>query len=162
GDARSPQRRSYPRISACSATLCDLRVEAVTPRPRYRRAIRLPPAATSAAGARGARHRRERTDLRLALRIRQVAELGAHAAGDCGRLASGLEAGEVRPIAPRERTAQPDTGLDRGVVHDVDRALVVGRALAESREVAEVAARGEHRRDARHFRDLVGVLQPFE
>ena len=42
---------------------------------------------------------------------------------------------------PHSRTPR----LDRRVVHDVDRALVVGRALAVAGEVAEVAARGEDR-----------------
>ena len=45
---------------------------------------------------------------------------------------------------------------------DVDRALVVGIALAETGEVAQVAAGREHGADARHLRDRLGVLQPFE
>src|SRR5262249_57328454 len=93
---------------------------------------------------------------------RQRTELGGHAARDGGQLAGGLEAGEVRPIAPRERAAQPHTRLDRRVMDDVDRALVVGRALLKARKVAEVAACGEDRRDAGYLRDLVGVLEPLE
>ena len=61
-------------------------------------------------------------------------------------------------IGPHSRTP----ALQRRVVDDVDGALVVGRALAVPREVAEVAAGGEERRHARHLGDGVGVLQPLE
>src|SRR5262245_31240451 len=86
------------------------------------------------------RLRRERPGLGLGWRVGQRAELRGHAARDRGGLAAGLEAGEVRAVAPGERAAQPDAGLERGVVHDVDRPLVVGRALTEAGEVAEIAA----------------------
>src|SRR5438445_2049989 len=108
------------------------------------------------------RHRGVRTDLGLALRVGERSKLGRDAARDCGGFAASLEAGEVRPIAPRERTAQPHLRLDRRVVDDVDRALVVGRALAVAREVAEIAARREHGGDAGNFRNLVGVLEALQ
>ena len=71
------------------------------------------------------------------------AEFRRHASSNRRRFAARLEAGEVRAIAPRERPAQPNAGFDRRIMHDVDRALVVGRALPETREVAEIAARRE-------------------
>ena len=52
--------------------------------------------------------------------------------------------------------------LSRRVVDDVDRALVVRRALTEAGEVAEIAAGGEYRVDAGHLRDLVRILQSVE
>src|SRR5262249_9676841 len=85
------------------------------------------PMATSSRHAR----RRERSDLRLGLRVRQRAKLRGHTAGNCCDLATGLEACEVRSIAPRQRSTQTDARLDRAVVHDIDRAFVVGRALPE-------------------------------
>src|SRR5438128_2548799 len=99
--------------------------------------------------------RGERPDFGLALRIVQVAQLSACAARDLRHLVAGLEAGEIRAVLPGEGAAQLRAGLDRGIVHDVDGALVVGRALCKARKIAEVAARGEHRRDAGHLGDLV-------
>src|SRR5712691_7859810 len=49
----------------------------------------------------------ERPDFRLRLRIGQIAQLGFHAARNGGGFASALEAGEVRPVFPGERAAQP-------------------------------------------------------
>ena len=81
--------------------------------------------------SRGARNvsaacqRRESTvRLRGRLRVRERSEFGG---GARAMAAVSLPAWkqEVRSIAPRERTAETDTGLDRGVVHDVDRAFVV-------------------------------------
>src|SRR5262245_14633950 len=79
------------------------------------------------------------TDLRLALGVVEIAKFGAGAAGDLRHFVAGLEAGEVRPLAPGERTAELDAGLDGGVVHHVDGALVVGIALPIAGEIAEVA-----------------------
>src|SRR5262245_34309671 len=75
-----------------------------------------------------------RSDFRLALRVRQRPELRRDPARNRGRFTAGLEAREIGAIAPRKRTAQPDAGLDGRIVHDVDRALVVWRALAVARE----------------------------
>src|SRR5947209_10559407 len=107
------------------------------------------------------RPRSEWPYLRLGLRISQLTELSSHAARDRGRLAARLKTGEIRPVAPGKRPAQPDTGFERGIMDDVDRALVVGRPLAVPGKIAEVAARGEDRGHARDLGDLVGVLQPF-
>src|SRR5688572_15897759 len=82
--------------------------------------------------------RGERPDVGLRLGIREGTEFGGDTAGDRRRLTAGLEAGEVRPIAPRERTAQPFARLDRGVMDDVDRALVVRRSLSIPRKVAQI------------------------
>ena len=62
-------------------------------------------------GARG-----ERADRRFALCVRQWTELRGYAARDGRGLAARLEAREVRTIAPRERTAQADAGIDGGVL----------------------------------------------
>src|SRR5437867_12354162 len=105
---------------------------------------------------------RERPDFGLWLGVGERTELGSDAARDGRRFAARLEAGEVGPVAPREGTAQPHSGLDRGVVHDVDRAFVVGRSLAIAREVSEIAARREHGSDAWYLGDLVGVLEALE
>src|SRR5688572_3047385 len=105
---------------------------------------------------------RKRPYLGLSLRIRKVPKFRRHTAANRGRLAASLETREVRAIAPRERPAQANARLDRRVVHDVDRALVVRRALAIAGEVAEVAARRKARADAGHLRNLLGVLQTVE
>ena len=89
---------------------------------------------------------RVRPDRRLALGVGQRPELGGGTARDQRGLARVLEAGEVRPIAPGERPAQPHAGGQRGVVHDVDGPLVVGIALAIAGEVGQIAAGGEDRR----------------
>src|SRR5262245_12630122 len=75
----------------------------------------------------------KRASFRFGLCIGERSEFGGDAACNRGHLASGLEAGEVRSIAPRDRSAEADTGLEGRVVHDVDRALVVGRSLPEAR-----------------------------
>ena len=106
--------------------------------------------------------RNKRTHVGLALGIRQRSKLRGHATRDRRGLTPGLEAGEVGTIAPRNRATQTDARPERRVVDDVDGALVVGRALPEPGEVAEVAACRKQRRDTRHLRDLVGVLQTFE
>ena len=77
-------------------------------------------------------------------------------------LAAGLEAGEVRPVLPRQRSAQLLAGLDRGVMDDVDLPLVVGIALLVAGEIAEIAAGREDRMHARHLGDLVGVLESLQ
>ena len=68
-----------------------------------------------------------------------LANVPSSAAPPCDRrkLAARLETGEIRAIAPRQRTAQSDAGLDGGVVDDVDRPLVVRRSLRVAGEVAE-------------------------
>src|ERR1700730_6973487 len=81
-------------------------------------------------GYSGLRWPRKRPHLGLGLGIGEGAELRRNAAGDRRRFAAGLEAGEVRPVTPRDGTAQPNAGLDRGVMDDIDRALVVGGALS--------------------------------
>src|SRR5919106_3851290 len=104
----------------------------------------------------------KRSDFWLALRIRQRTKFRGGSARDrCGFVAC-LEAGEVGPVAPGQRTTQSHARLHRGVVNDVDRALVIGGSLLEARKVPEVAAGGEDRRDTRNLCDLVGVLQAFE
>src|SRR6266545_5404982 len=97
------------------------------------------------------RPRGKRTDHRLGLGIGEWTELVFDAARNRGGLAACLEAREVRAIAPRERSAQPHLGFDGGVVHDVDRALVVRRALPIAREIPEIAAGREDRRDSGHL-----------
>src|SRR5688572_23511756 len=82
-------------------------------------------------------------------------EFRSNTAGDRGRLAGGLEAAEVGPVAPGEGTAQPHARLHGRVVDDIDRALVVGRARSEAREVAEVSARRKERGHAWDLGDLV-------
>jgi hypothetical protein len=66
----------------------------------------------------------------LALGIPQWTEFCRYASGNGGRLASCLKAAEVRPIAPRKWTAQSDVRLDRSIMNNIDRALIVGCALA--------------------------------
>src|SRR5262245_8440080 len=105
---------------------------------------------------------RERPYFGLALRVRERPQFCRNTTRDRGGLAARLEAREVRTVAPRNRSAQTNTRLQRRVMDDVDRALVVGCALPEPGEVPEITARGKQRRYARHLRDLVGVLQPFE
>jgi hypothetical protein len=63
------------------------------------------------------------------LRILQRTEFGGHAARDGGRFTRILEAGEIGPVAPRERTAQPFSGGDGCVVHRINQAFVIGIAL---------------------------------
>src|SRR5262245_49004192 len=75
---------------------------------------------------------RIRADFRFPLRILEVAELGGHSSINSGHLRAGLKTCKVGPIPPGQRPAQPDTGLQRRVVDDVDGALVVGIALTES------------------------------
>src|SRR5438552_14579179 len=91
-----------------------------------------------------------RTDLDFAGRVPQLAELDAHTRRNGTGLLLSLEAREVRPLAPRERSAQALPRVDRGVVHRVDQTLVVGRALCVTREVAEVAGGREDRGHARN------------
>jgi len=73
---------------------------------------------------------RPRTRLDLAGRVPQLAKLDAHAGRDRAGLLLGLEAGEVRPLAPGERPAQTLAGVDRGVVDGVDQPFVVGEPCA--------------------------------
>src|SRR5438128_12057155 len=47
-------------------------------------------------------------------------------------------------------------------MHDVDRALVVGCALAVAAEIAKISTGREDGCDARDFGDLVSVLEAFE
>src|SRR4029453_2168943 len=105
---------------------------------------------------------RQWTDFNLSLRIGQRPELGGNASRDRRRFAGRLEAGEVRTIPPREGTAQPHAGFERRVVDDIDRALVVWRALAIAGEIAKISTRREHGRNAGHFGDLIRVLEAFE
>src|SRR5262245_32892760 len=72
------------------------------------------------------RFRHKWSDFRLALRVRQRAELGRYTAGNGSRLAAGLETCEVWTVAPRKGPAQFYACLDRGVMNDVDRPLIVG------------------------------------
>src|SRR5687767_1826247 len=74
----------------------------------------------------------KRADFRLSLCVVEVAELGPCAARDLRHLVAGLEAREIRTVPPGKRTAQLHPGLDRGVVDDVDRALIVRRARREA------------------------------
>src|SRR5436190_24299784 len=96
---------------------------------------------------------RERTDLRLSLAVRERPKFSSNTARDCGRFTAGLEAGEIGAVAPGEWSAQSHTGFDGGVMHDVDRALVVGRTLPIPGEVSEIAACREHGRDGGDFRN---------
>src|SRR5688572_18342767 len=90
----------------------------------------------------------EWSHFRLGLGVRERSQLRRNPARDRGQLAPRLETREVGPVAPGERTAEPHARFDRRVVDDVDRALVVGRALLKPRKVAEVPACGKERRDA--------------
>ena len=104
----------------------------------------------------------ERANLGFPLRVREWTELGCNAPGDRGSLAAGLEAREVRPIAPRQRAAQPHTGLECGVVNDVDRPLVIRRALPITREVTQIPTGCENGCYAWDLGDFVGVLEALE
>src|SRR6185312_6514188 len=106
--------------------------------------------------------RRVGTRLGLALCVLQISKLSRDTARDGSSLARILEAREVGTIAPRERTTEALPGRQRGVVDNVDEALVVGRALAIAREIAEVSAGGEDRIHARNCCDLPRVLRALD
>src|SRR5262249_49062768 len=99
---------------------------------------------------------------RLRLRISKRAEFGRHATRDCGHLASGLEAGEIRTITPRQRPAQPHACFESSVVNDVNRPLVVRCALPVAAKIAEISAGGEDCRHPGNLCDSIGVLQALE
>src|SRR5271168_1561041 len=80
----------------------------------------------------------ERPDFGFRLGVGVFAEFCLHAAGDRGHLVAGLEAGEIRSVAPSPRAAQLDSRLDGGVVDDVDLPLVIGVALPVAGEIAEI------------------------
>ena len=92
----------------------------------------------------------ERPRFHLSLRVSKVAEFRRDAPGDRRGFTSGLESTEIRTIAPRERPTQPDAGVDRRIVDDVDGPFVVGRALSVAAEVAQISARGEYPGHPRH------------
>src|SRR5438132_9143090 len=77
----------------------------------------------------------KRSDFGFPLRIGQIAEFNSRSARDLGHLVARLEAGEVRPFPPSERAAELLAGLDRGVMDDVDRALVVRITLPVTGEI---------------------------
>src|SRR5262245_21216488 len=98
----------------------------------------------------------------LRLRIGKRTEFGGHATRDCGHLASGLEACEIRPISPGQRPAQPHTCFKSSVVNDVNRPLVVGCALPVAAKIAEISAGREDCCHSGNLCDLIGVLQSLE
>src|SRR5688572_18933035 len=121
------------------------------------------PSATSRFVVRGSLLlRREGADFGLALRVGELAQLGADAAGDRGALVAGLETGEVWAVLPREGTAESFARLDRRVMDDVDGTFVVRIALLVAGEIAEITARGEDGGDAGNGGDRLGVLERFE
>ena len=104
----------------------------------------------------------ERADLRLELCVCERTQFRSNAARDCRGFAARLEAGEIRAIPPGEWSAQSHAGSDGGVVDDVDRPLVIRRALAVSGKVSEISACREYCRDAGHFRNGICVFQSFK
>src|SRR6266481_3416671 len=105
---------------------------------------------------------RERPYFGLCLRVRELAEFDLHTSRDGGHFVTGLEAGEIRPVLPRPWATELHAGLDGGVVHDVDLALVVRIALLVAGEIPEIAARGKDRVHPRNLGDLVGILEAFQ
>ena len=77
----------------------------------------------------GARHASpllgERSNVRLGLRVRQISQLRRHTATNCGDLGPRLEAREVRTIAPRQWSAEPDLRVEGRIMHDVDKTFVI-------------------------------------
>src|SRR5262249_38247607 len=103
-----------------------------------------------------------RTYFGFRLSISQRSELGAYTTADSRRLATSLEASEIRAVPPREGTAQPFAPLQRGIVDYIDQALIVRRALRVSGEVSQVAAGCENRGHTGNPGDFVGVLDTFQ
>src|ERR1700761_2817901 len=84
-------------------------------------------------------------DFGLPLRIGQRTQFVLHAALESAGFTARLEAGEVGTVAPGQRPAQPHTGLDSSVVHDVDLTLIIGIVLLVAGVITQIARRGEHR-----------------
>src|SRR5207244_6142397 len=95
-------------------------------------------------------------------RVGERTKFSGHATGNRCRFAAGLEAGEVRTIAPGERSTQSDAGLDRGIMNNVDRAFVIRSALPVAAKISKISAGSEAGCDAGNFRDRVRVLEPFK
>src|SRR5262249_23694493 len=106
--------------------------------------------------------RRKGSHLGAPLRIRELAEFDLHASRDCGHFIAGLKAREIWSVFPRPGTTQFYAGLDGGVMHDVDLALVIRVALPVAGKIPEVAARGKNRVHSRNLGDLIGVLEALE
>src|SRR6266436_7947829 len=106
--------------------------------------------------------RRKRAYFGLCLRVCELAEFDLHASRDGGHFVTGLEAGEIRPVPPRPGATEFYAGLDGGVMHDVDLALVVRITLLVASEIPEIAARGKNRVHPWNLGDLVGVLEAFQ
>ena len=63
---------------------------------------------------------RVRANFGLALSILQISEFLGCSPGNVRCFAAGLKAGEVRPIAPGKRSAQPLASGERSIMHYVD------------------------------------------
>src|SRR5215469_12832218 len=70
-----------------------------------------------------------RTDFGSCLSIGEGPEFSGDPPSDRGSLAACLETGEVRTVAPGERTAEPLAGGEGGVMHNIDEPFVIGFAL---------------------------------
>src|SRR6516164_1335410 len=84
----------------------------------------------------------------LALCVLQLPEFITNASADRDDLTGTLEAGEIGPVAPCKWATEPFACAERGVVHDVDQALIVGRTHLVAGEVCEISAGGEDGGDA--------------
>ena len=96
------------------------------------------------------------------LRIRELAEFDLHASLDGSHFVAGLETSEIGPVLPRPWTAEFHAGLDGGVMHDVDLALIVRIALLIAGEIPEIAAGGKNRVHPRNLGNLCKARAPPE
>src|SRR3954463_8473792 len=108
------------------------------------------------------RLRSKRSSFRFTLRILQRAELGGHAPRDRGSFAGVLEAGKIRPVPPREWTAQSLARCKSRVMDSIDQPLIGGRSLLVAREIAQISAGREQRRHTGNRRNFARIFHTFD